>query len=83
MVRKDGGVCGGLGREGERVCTEHVCGFVLRWVCIWLWCECMWVPSLFALALFVGPDQELHADAAEGRGVLPHPLHHAQGEATL
>ena len=29
----------------------------------------------------VGSDQELHADAAEGCGVLPHPLHHAQGEA--
>ena len=42
----------------------------------------MWVPSLFALALLVGSDQELHADAAEGRGILPHPLHHAQGEAT-
>ena len=42
----------------------------------------MWVRSLFALALLVGSDQELHADAAEGRGILPHPLHHAQGEAT-
>ena len=40
------------------------------------------MPSLFALALFVSSDQELHADAAEGRGILPHPLHHAQGEAT-
>lgn len=37
---------------------------------------------LYALSLSLGSDQELHADAAEGCGVLPHPLHYAQGEAT-
>ena len=31
--------------------------------------------------LLLGSDQELHADAAEGCGILPHPLHYAQGEA--